>query len=76
MLPLWAEGEGDGANMATASPAAAAAAGLRPRPLAETIADIRDEDRAPGTGRPGIGIPPEREAELLGLWAAKTAAGS
>jgi 2'-hydroxyisoflavone reductase len=76
MLPLWAEGEGDGANMATASPAAAAAAGLRPRPLAETIADIRAEDRAPGTGRPGIGIPPEREAELLGLWAAKTAAGS
>lgn len=76
MLPLWAEGEGDGANMATASPAAAAAAGLHPRPLAETIADIRAEDRAPGTGRPGIGIPPGREAELLGLWAAKTAAGS
>jgi hypothetical protein len=25
----------------------------------------------PGTGRPGIGISPEREAELLARWTAK-----
>ncbi len=52
MLPLWAEGEDDGANMSRANPAAAFAAGLTPRPLRETVADIRAEDRAPGTGAP------------------------
>jgi 2'-hydroxyisoflavone reductase len=69
-LPLWDEGEGDGGNMSTANPAAASAAGLAPRPLQQTIADIRAEDREPGTGRPGIGIAPEREAEVLARWAA------
>jgi 2'-hydroxyisoflavone reductase len=69
-LPLWAEGEEDGANMSMASPAAAFAAGLAPRPLRDTVADIRAEDRVPGSGRPGIGLPPEREAELLAQWAA------
>jgi 2'-hydroxyisoflavone reductase len=69
-LPLWAGGEGDGANMSKASPAAALAAGLRPRPLRETIADIRAEDRMPGTGPAGIGIAEEREAELLALFGA------
>jgi len=69
-LPLWAEGESDAANMSTANPAAAYAAGLAPRPLRQTVADIRAEDRAPGSGRPGIGLPPEREAELLAQWAA------
>ena len=69
-LPLWAEGEGDAANMSRANPAAAFAAGLTPRPLRETVADIRAEDRVPGTGRPGIGISAEREAELLAGWAA------
>jgi 2'-hydroxyisoflavone reductase len=70
MLPLWAEGEGDSANMSMASPAAAYAAGLKPRPLRETVADIRAEHREPGTERPGVGIPADREAELLALWAA------
>jgi 2'-hydroxyisoflavone reductase len=69
-LPLWAEGEGDAANMSSASPAAAYAAGLTPRPLRATVADIRAEDRVPGTGRPGVGLPAEREAELLAEWAA------
>jgi 2'-hydroxyisoflavone reductase len=69
-LPLWPAGEGDGENMSRANPAAAFAAGLSPRPLRETVADIRAEDRVPGTGRPGIGIQAEREAELLALWAA------
>ncbi len=69
-LPLWAEGESDSANMSTADPAAAFGAGLAPRPLRQTVADIRAEDRVPGTGRPGIGLAPEREAELLARWAA------
>jgi 2'-hydroxyisoflavone reductase len=69
VLPLWAEGESDGANMSTANPAAAFAAGLAPRPLQQTVAGIVAEDRVPGTGRPGIGIPPEREAEVLARWA-------
>ena len=34
--------------MSRANPAAAFAAGLTPRPLRETVADIRAEDRAPG----------------------------
>jgi len=70
MLPLWAEGEGDAANMSRANPAKAFAAGLTPRPLPETVADIRSEDRAPSTGRPGVGISAEREAELLARWTA------
>lgn len=69
-LPLWAEGEGEAANMSRANPAAAFATGLTPRPLRETVADIRAEDRVPGTGRPGIGLSAEREAELLAGWAA------
>jgi 2'-hydroxyisoflavone reductase len=69
-LPLWPEGERDAVNMSRANPAAAFAAGLSPRPLRETVADIRSEDRVPGTGRPGIGMSPERAAELLASWAA------
>ena len=69
-LPLWGEGEGDAPNMSRANPAAAYATGLAPRPLRETVADIRAEGRVPGTGRAGIGISPEREAELLARWAA------
>ena len=37
-------------------------------PLRETIADIRAEDREPGADRPGIGLTPEREADLLARW--------
>ena len=69
-LPLWAEGESDGANMSTANPAAAFAAGLAPRPLRQTVADIQAEDRVPSGSPPGIGISPEREAEVLAQWAA------
>jgi 2'-hydroxyisoflavone reductase len=69
-LPLWSEGEGDEGNMSRANPAAAFAAGLTPRPLRETVAEIRTEDRAPGSRRPGVGISPDREAELLARWTA------
>jgi 2'-hydroxyisoflavone reductase len=70
LLPLWAEGEGDAANMSRANPARAFAAGLTPRPLRETVADIRAEDRVSGTGHPGVGISAAREAELLARWTA------
>jgi 2'-hydroxyisoflavone reductase len=69
-LPLWGEGEGDAANMSRANPAAAFAAGLTPRPLRETVADIRAEDRIPGCGRPGVGLSADREADLLARWTA------
>jgi 2'-hydroxyisoflavone reductase len=68
-LPLWGEGDASAANMMTANPAAAFAAGLTARPLRQTVADIRAADRTPGTGQPGVGLPAEREAELLARWA-------
>ena len=69
-LPLWAEGEGDDANMSRANPAAAVAAGLTPRPLRQRSLTSAAEVRADGGGPPGIGLTPEREAELLARWAA------
>jgi 2'-hydroxyisoflavone reductase len=69
-LPLWGEGDARAAALMTANPAAAFAAGLAPRPLRQTVADIRAEDRAPGAGPPGVGLSADREAELLACWAA------
>lgn len=66
-LPLWAEGDSEGVNLSAASPAAAFAAGLAPRPLRQTVADIRASEPVPA--RPGVGLPPDREAELLERWA-------
>jgi len=68
-LPLWAEGDSEGMTLSTASPAAAFAAGLAPRPLRQTVADIRTS--VPVPARPGVGLPPDREAELLARWAAE-----
>ena len=68
VLPLWSEGDASAANMMTANPAAALAAGLTPRPLRKTVADIRAEDRTPGSGPAGVGLSAEREAELLARW--------
>jgi hypothetical protein len=65
MVPLWGEGDTSSPNKFTASPAAASAAGLHPRSLAQTIADIQAENRDPFRGPPGVGIRPEREAEIL-----------
>jgi 2'-hydroxyisoflavone reductase len=67
-LPLWSEGDPGADNMNSADPAAAYGTGLSPRPLRQTIADIRAEPRTPGSGRPGVGIATEREAGLLALW--------
>jgi 2'-hydroxyisoflavone reductase len=64
-FPFWAPGEAD-FDVLAADPSAALAAGLRPRPLAETIADtaawVREAaDQAP----PGRGLDPDREADLI-----------
>jgi 2'-hydroxyisoflavone reductase len=72
IVPLWDEGDEREATACLASPAAAFAAGLRPRPLRQSIADIRAEDRVPGTGRAGVGVPAEREADVLAKWAARS----
>jgi 2'-hydroxyisoflavone reductase len=71
IVPLWDEGDEKEATAMLASPAAAFATGLHPRPLRQTIADIRAEDRVPGTGRAGVGVPPEKEAEVLAKWAGR-----
>ena len=64
-LPLWSEGVAEWAS--AMSPARAEAVGLRHRPLAEVVADtaawVSD-----GRLRPGVGLAPEREAELLDRW--------
>ena len=69
-LPLWAEGDSAGLNQCTASPAAAFAAGLTPRPLRQTVAEIRAAK--PVSARPGR-LAPEREADVLAQWTANAA---
>ncbi len=71
-LPLWNAGDPNEANANSADPAAALATGLAPRPLRETVADIRSAQRPPGGPPDGVGISAEREAQLLARWAAKT----
>jgi 2'-hydroxyisoflavone reductase len=46
----------------------ARAAGLRPRPFAETVADTVAWDRERGLPPLKVGLPPERERELLAAW--------
>jgi nucleoside-diphosphate-sugar epimerase len=72
-LPLWGEGDPDEAAANAADPAAAFAAGLAPRPLRQTVADIRAGERATAQGlgslpQASVGISAEREAELLAGW--------
>jgi 2'-hydroxyisoflavone reductase len=66
-LPLWSGGDPD-EDVLAADPAAAFATGLSPRPLRQTVADIRAEGWQPGSGPPGIGMAADREAELLAMW--------
>ncbi|HUH15296.1 MAG TPA: NAD-dependent epimerase/dehydratase family protein, partial [Gaiellaceae bacterium] len=60
-LPLWIAGLGFEVDVGRA-----VAAGLGFRPLAETLAGARD---APAVD--GVGLTPEREAELLAAWDAR-----
>jgi 2'-hydroxyisoflavone reductase len=67
-LPLWPGPDPD-RDINAASPAAARAAGLAPRPLRRSIAEIHASELASPTPVPaGIGLAPEREAELLERW--------
>ena len=61
-LPLWL-GDPDLAGMHATDVSRAVAAGLRFRPLAETLAGAAE---APAVE--GVGLTPEREAELLAAW--------
>jgi 2'-hydroxyisoflavone reductase len=64
-LPLWI-GSPEWRGMHEADVSRAVAAGLRFRPLAETIAGAAE---APAVE--GVGLAPEREAELLEAWRAR-----
>jgi 2'-hydroxyisoflavone reductase len=70
ILPLWSADDPD-VDINAGSPARALAAGLRLRPLASTIADLRAAEQQSPTRQPGDGISPGREAELLARWAAR-----
>jgi len=70
-LPMWPGGDPAGMFEA-ADPRRAYGSGLAPRPLAQTIRETLEHDRAqPTTLRPGVGLPAEREAELLARWHAR-----
>ncbi len=61
-LPLWLP-DPDWAGMHATDVSRAVAAGLRFRPLAETVAGAAD-----ASAEDGVGLTPEREAELLAAW--------
>src|SRR5215210_8209347 len=70
-LPLWVPREH--AAMLAVDCSQAIEAGLTFRPLAETIEDVLDWDRARPAGRePAAGLLPEREQELLRAWQGAT----
>ena len=69
-LPMW-PGIDDERDINAADPAAAFAAGLSPRPLSQTVGEIHAHELAsPIPRRMAVGLPPEREAELLARWQA------
>jgi 2'-hydroxyisoflavone reductase len=69
MLPLWS-GSDEGSVLDAADPTAAVEAGLVARPIARTIRETFEADRAHPVSFPdGVGLTPEREAELLADWA-------
>ena len=70
-LPMWPGGDSE-SDINAADPAAALAAGLAPRPLSQSIDEIREHElRSPAAAPAGVGLTPEREAELLAGWAAR-----
>jgi 2'-hydroxyisoflavone reductase len=74
-IPLWPGGDSE-RDINTADPSRAYAAGLAPRPIRQTVAEIHAAELASASPRPaGVGLTPEREAELLTAWRAIQAAG-
>ena len=83
-LPLWiAESDAEWAHMQEADVSRAVAAGLTFRPIDDTVRDTlawAEQRDAPGSGTAamgsaaGVGMAPEREAELLAEWHAQRGA--
>jgi 2'-hydroxyisoflavone reductase len=74
-IPLWPGGDSE-RDINTADPSRAYAAGLSPRPIRQTIADVHAAGLTAGSPPPeGVGLTPEREAQLLAAWRAIQAAG-
>ncbi|MDX6448425.1 MAG: hypothetical protein QOH02_853 [Gaiellaceae bacterium] len=71
-LPLWIADPAFAAHART-DVSRATAAGLTFRPLAETIRDTAEWDAQRGEGKLAAGLAPEREAELLAAWHARSA---
>jgi 2'-hydroxyisoflavone reductase len=70
-LPMWPGGDSE-RDINAASPAAALAAGLRPRPLSQSVAEIHAHElRFPTAVPDGVGLSPQREADLLAGWASR-----
>ncbi len=70
-LPMWPGGDTE-SDINAADPAAALAAGLAPRPLSQSIDEIREyELGSPAAPPDGVGLTPEREAGLLAGWASR-----
>ena len=68
-LPLW---DFDEAGLHQVDATKARSVGLRCRPFGDTVRDILEGNRE-GVGAPlGVGLTPEREAELLAAWAARS----
>ncbi|MBI5154377.1 NAD-dependent epimerase/dehydratase family protein [Candidatus Poribacteria bacterium] len=70
-LPVWIPGDGDMAGFHTRSLERARRTGLRTRPLAGTIRDTLEWDRARGEPPLRAGLAAEREGELLEAWRAR-----
>ena len=67
-LPMWPRGD-EFTDINAASPAAAYASGLSPRPLRQSTRELYELERQSPTRIPdGVGLAPEREAELLTQW--------
>ena len=73
-LPLWVPESSEDYGLHDGDVSRALAWGLTIRPIAETVRDTwawMQQVAASATvpsARPGTGMAPEREAELLGLW--------
>ena len=69
-LPLWDDEEVE--SGAPALPDAALGAGLSPRPVGQTARELLAAETAdPTTDEYGVGLGPEREAEVLAAWHAR-----
>lgn len=76
-IPIWAPAQGDWAGFSQVSCAHAVATGLRFTDLSSTVADtLKWHQQRPAAQQTlRAGLAPQREAELLALWKAQSAAG-